>query len=76
MDDLLTYGAERLGGMLKENSNTKVAFKSIKEVIEEISEFMRERSKRVAGGLRESCVLTSVRWCILMALRRCALIEP
>lgn len=45
MDDLLNYGVEVLSGVLKENSNTKAAFKAITEVIGEASTLIIEENK-------------------------------
>lgn len=51
MDDLVIYGVESLGGMLKSNSNTKMAFKSIADVIEEISTIIDEENRGTVVGL-------------------------
>ena len=56
MDDLLAYGVEELGDMLKESPNTRAAFKSITEIVKEISEVIKTRSMRALGGLRKSCI--------------------
>lgn len=45
MDELLDYGVERLSGVLKENLNTKAAFKSIAGIIEEASRAIAEGDK-------------------------------
>ena len=55
MDDLLHNGVERLGGLLKENLNTRTAFGSITEVVKDVSEVIKTRSKRALGGLRKPC---------------------
>lgn len=51
MDDLLSYGAESLGSMLKNNSNTKMAFKSITDVIKDITKLIEEENKGIMRGL-------------------------
>lgn len=53
MDDLLKHGVEELAGMLQRSSTTKAAFEAITLAIKEISEFIKEQNKRVAGGLRK-----------------------
>ena len=48
MDDLLEYGVGRLGGMLKENSNTRTAFRPLAKVVTEFSEFIVKENKGIA----------------------------
>ena len=50
MDDLLNYGVESLGSMLKGNSNTKTAFKAIADVMKSISKLIAEESKGMVRG--------------------------
>ena len=55
MDDLLSYGVESFGSMLKGNSNTKTAFKAIADVMEDISKLIAEENKgMVRSVFRES----------------------
>ena len=61
MDDLLIYGVEKLEGMLKSNSDTKKAFRSVAGVFEEISAVIAEENKgMVAGFFREYFILTAL----------------
>lgn len=54
MDDLLNYGVENLGDMLKGNSHTKIAFKLIADAIEDISEVINEKNKgTLISAIRE-----------------------
>ena len=63
MDDLLIHGVERLGGILKINSDTRAAFESIVDVVKEVSEHMKKRSRRALGGLRKpTCQLFGNRY--------------
>lgn len=55
MDDLLSYGVEDLGDMLKSNSNTKKAFQSIADVIDEISKVIEKEDKGMMGSLLREC---------------------
>lgn len=56
MGDFLSYGVEGLGSMLKESSNTRMAFKSIAVVMECISKLVCEENKGVVRGLfRKPC---------------------
>lgn len=45
MDDLLSYGLEERSGVLEKNSNTRIAFKSIVDVISDISKFVSEQDE-------------------------------
>ena len=45
MDNFLNNGAEKLADALKTNSNTKAAFQSVAEVIEEILDFVEGQNK-------------------------------
>ena len=56
MSDLLNNGVEKLSDILRVCSNTKTAFKSIVDTMEEISEFVKEHNKGMVGSLRESYV--------------------
>ena len=51
MDDLLNYGVESLGSMLKGNLNTKTAFKAIADVMESISQLIDEENKGMVQGV-------------------------
>lgn len=51
MDDLLVYGVEELSGLLKENANTRFAFRTIVDVIADISEFISAEDKGVVRTL-------------------------
>ena len=51
MDDLLRYGVEELDGVLRVNSTTKAAFKSLVNVMEEVSGFIEEQNKGVISSL-------------------------
>ena len=59
MDDLLVYGVETLGGMLKENSNTKMAFKSIVNVFEDISNVINEENKGIVQSFIRKVLITT-----------------
>ena len=47
MDDLLTYGVDRLEDMLKSNPTTKKAFQVVAEVFEEISTVIEKENKGI-----------------------------
>lgn len=51
MDDLLNYGVEKLSGLLKENSNTRFAFRAIVDVIADISELISAEDKGMVRTL-------------------------
>lgn len=58
MDELLNCGVESFESMLKENSNTKTAFRSITDVIEETSKVFEEENKGTfKSAIRESNVV-------------------
>ena len=51
MDDLLSHGVERVGGLLKRNTNTKKAFQVIADVFRDISKLIEGENKGVVRGL-------------------------
>lgn len=51
MNDLLNCGLEARSGILKESSNTRMAFKSIVNVISDISKFISEQDKGTVNTL-------------------------
>lgn len=53
MDDFLNSGLETLGNVLRTDSTTKAAFKSLAGVFEEISKLIREQNKGMVGSLCE-----------------------
>ena len=54
MDDLLTYGVDRLEDMLKNNTATKKAFQVVAEVFEEISTVIEKEDKGImSSAIRE-----------------------
>lgn len=55
MDDLLNYGVEVLGNMLKGNSSTKMAFKSITDAMEEMSKLINEENRGIVLSLIREC---------------------
>ena len=62
MDDLLKYGADRLGDMLKSNpAATKKAFQVVAEVFEEISTVIEKENKRIMTSfIREYQLLYTI----------------
>ena len=63
MDDLLNYGVESLGSMLKGNSNTKTAFKGIAGVMESISKLIAEENKGMLRGVFRKLFRLDSRYC-------------
>lgn len=53
MSELLDYGVEELGGIIRVNSSTKTAFKNITGVFEEIYNEIKEQNQGTAGGFCE-----------------------
>ena len=51
MDTFLSSGAEALGGVLRTNTTTKVAFRSLAGIIEDICKFIEKNSSGMAGSL-------------------------
>lgn len=51
MDDLLSYGVEKLESMLRSNLMTKNAFQSIADVFEELSMVIEEENKGLMASL-------------------------
>lgn len=76
MDDLLNYGVEELSGLLKENANTRFAFRTIVDVIADISEFISAEDKGVVRTLvrklQKSIMLCSTKAAYVH--RRCLLV--
>lgn len=60
MDDLLNSGMETLGSVLRTDSTTKAAFRSLAGVFEEIARLIREQNKGMVGSLCERSVSGSV----------------
>lgn len=63
MDDLLSYGVERLEVMLKSNTDTKKAFQTMTGVIEEISKEIEEENKGPIVGFFRASLLSSTLQC-------------
>ena len=78
MDDLLSYGVESLGDMLKGNANTRMAFRSVTNVMKDISKLIDEENKGIMVGLLREYQIpytieftspTEIRGCVLARLR-------
>ena len=54
MSDLLSNGMERLSGNFKAHLNTKKAFRSVAEVVDELLDVViQEQNKGITGSLRK-----------------------
>ena len=59
MSDLLSNGMDRLSDSFKAHSNTKKAFRSVAEVVNELLDVViEEQSRGIAGSLRKSHAFT------------------
>lgn len=71
MDDLLKYRAEDLAEMLVTNADTRVAFKSIVEVFDEITKLIKKQDKGMIKSLFRKYITMMILFITKPLDRRC-----